>query len=53
VIVAAGAGDREAERATRDDVNAVVDDVMRDTEKAPSKREKAHRGEIGRFGGTT
>ena len=47
VIVATGAGNREAQRAARDDINAVVDDVMRHAEKAPPEREKAHRREIG------
>ncbi len=45
VVVAAGAGDREAESAAGDDINAVVDDVILVIEEAPAEREEAHGGE--------
>ena len=48
VIVAACTGDGECLRAAHDDINAVVDDVVRDAEKAAAEREEAHRGEIRR-----
>ena len=47
VIVAAGAGDGEAEEAARDDVDAVVDDVVLVAEEAAAEGEKAHGGEGG------
>ena len=41
VVVAAGAGDGEAHQAARDDVDAVVDDILLNVEKSAAKREEA------------
>ena len=47
VIVAAGAGDGEAEDTAGHDVDAVVDDVVLITEEAAAEGEETHRGESG------
>ncbi len=44
VVVAPRAADGEAEHAARDDVDAVVDDLVFHPEEAAPDREKAHRG---------
>ena len=43
VVVAAGAGDRQAHQAAGDDVDPVVDDVVRVVHEAPAERQEAHR----------
>ena len=46
VVVAAGAGHREALGATHDDIDAVVDDVRGAVEEAASEGQEAERGEV-------
>ena len=48
VIVAARAGDRQAEEALRHDVDAVVDDVVLHSLEPLADREEAERGEVAR-----
>ena len=43
VVVAAGAGHGQAHRRARQDVDAVVDDLVRHADEAPAQREEAHR----------
>ena len=47
VIVATGACHRQSHRAARHHVDAIINDVMRDTEKTPSASDETHRREIG------
>ncbi len=51
MIVAAGARDRQPERAARDHVNPIVDDVVRHPEEPPTEGQEPHRGQIGRVVG--
>ena len=49
VVVAAGAGEREAHHASRHRVEPVVDDVVDVVDEAPADGEEAHRREVALF----
>ncbi len=50
VIVATRALNRESEGAAGDDVDAVIDDVVGDSQETPAAREESHGGEVGGIG---